>query len=127
LTSTSELIDLSLLSNNGAGFVDLKFNVDVNGIWSYNDFMSLAAAQMFFSRNTLDFGPFGPGQQSVDIFYQLTLDGAGQGFGFDYALAPTALAPIPETSTWVMMLTGFAGLGFAAFRRSLRAKATFAA
>jgi hypothetical protein len=26
-------------------------------------------------------------------------------------------APVPEASTWAMMLVGFAGLGFAAFRR----------
>ncbi|MBV9907812.1 MAG: PEP-CTERM sorting domain-containing protein, partial [Hyphomicrobiales bacterium] len=27
-------------------------------------------------------------------------------------------APIPEPSTWVMMVLGFAGLGYAAARRS---------
>jgi hypothetical protein len=32
---------------------------------------------------------------------------------FDVALAPSA----PETSTWAMMLAGFAGLGYAALRR----------
>jgi PEP-CTERM motif len=29
-----------------------------------------------------------------------------------------ALAPIPEPATWAMMLAGFAGLGFAGFRRA---------
>ena len=33
---------------------------------------------------------------------------------------------IPEPSTWAMMLLGFAGLGFAAYRRT-RAKPVFAA
>ena len=28
----------------------------------------------------------------------------------------TALAPVPEPSTWAMLLLGFAGLGYAGFR-----------
>ena len=31
-------------------------------------------------------------------------------------------APVPEPSTWAMMLVGFVGLGFAAFRRLARAR-----
>lgn len=31
---------------------------------------------------------------------------------------PPPLVPVPEPSTWAMMLLGFAGLGFATFRRS---------
>jgi hypothetical protein len=39
--------------------------------------------------------------------------------GFDYALpAPPEVAAVPETSTWAMMLGGFAGLGFAGYRRN---------
>jgi PEP-CTERM motif len=30
-------------------------------------------------------------------------------------------APVPEPSTWTMMLVGFAGLAFAGYRRSRRA------
>lgn len=33
---------------------------------------------------------------------------------------------VPEASMWTMMLMGFGGLGFAAFRRTTRAKATLA-
>jgi hypothetical protein len=33
-------------------------------------------------------------------------------FGF----RPIAIVPVPEPSTWAMMLLGFAGLGFAAYR-----------
>lgn len=36
-------------------------------------------------------------------------------FDADVTLTPTA---VPETSTWAMMLTGFAGLGFATYRRA---------
>jgi hypothetical protein len=30
--------------------------------------------------------------------------------------------PVPESSTWIMMLLGFGGLGYAGYRRSRRAK-----
>ena len=93
-------------------------------------FTSLGAAQMFFNSNPLDLGAYGIGNQYVDIYYTMDPQHFGDGFGFNYNLAelPLVTPPaVPETSTWVMMLTGFAGLGFAAFRRSQRAKATFAA
>lgn len=32
-------------------------------------------------------------------------------------LGNTAVAPVPEPSTWVMMILGFAGIGFLAYRR----------
>jgi len=37
------------------------------------------------------------------------------------------LAPVPEPSTWMMMLAGFAGLGFAGYRRAKAGHATLAA
>lgn len=36
-------------------------------------------------------------------------------------------APVPEPSTWAMMLIGFLGLGYAGYRRAIRSHATFAA
>jgi hypothetical protein len=46
--------------------------------------------------------------------------------GFDYvpedALSSPIGAPVPEPSTWAMMLLGFAGLGYAAYRRSHSAR-----
>ena len=38
--------------------------------------------------------------------------GGGEGFSFDY-VARTPPVPVPEPSTWAMMLLGFAGLGYA--------------
>jgi hypothetical protein len=35
----------------------------------------------------------------------------------------TATDPVPEPSTWAMMLLGFAGLGFAGYRASRRTAA----
>jgi hypothetical protein len=46
---------------------------------------------------------------------------------FDYTQFPGNIsAAIPEPSTWIMMLAGFAGLGFAGYRGS-RKGAAFAA
>ena len=45
------------------------------------------------------------------------IDMAGDNFGNGYiTLSPVTV--VPETSTWVMMLAGFAGLGLAGYRRS---------
>jgi hypothetical protein len=45
---------------------------------------------------------------------------SGQGtdnrFGYDY-FGTAVLAPVPEPSTWAMLLIGFAGIGFMAYRR----------
>ena len=45
---------------------------------------------------------------------QLQLGFTGQ---YGYA-APIIMAAVPEPSTWAMLLIGFAGIGFAAYRRS---------
>jgi hypothetical protein len=41
--------------------------------------------------------------------------------GPGWVLYSPAEAPVPEPLTWVMMLVGFVGLGFAGYRRSRRA------
>ena len=40
----------------------------------------------------------------------------------DLALS-VSTTPVPEPSTWAMMLAGFAGLGFAAYRSSRKTQA----
>jgi hypothetical protein len=58
-----------------------------------------------------DFGP------NIDLTFGYTLiaDGPG-GFGFDLAIGGAVPQAVPESSTWAMMLMGFAGLGFAGYR-----------
>jgi hypothetical protein len=41
-----------------------------------------------------------------------------QGGFHGFLLTPVSAAAIPELSTWAMMLAGFAGLGFAGYRRA---------
>lgn len=40
--------------------------------------------------------------------------------GYTYALHFDLQTPVPEASTWAMMLVGFVGLGYGAYRRSRR-------
>ena len=52
------------------------------------------------------------------MFSPIGINGGGGGGSFVWD--PTAIPaqpPVPEPSTWAMMLIGFAGLGFAGYRR----------
>ena len=68
----------------------------------------------------------------VDLFSNGVGNGPGNAvFGVVVATAETQLdrvaggvtATVPEPSTWAMMLLGFAGLGFAGYRKSRKAAA----
>ncbi len=72
------------------------------------------------------------GPYNGDVFGTLDLAAHGVGYNIDnpmdvmsfndqYAMAG---GTIPEPSTWAMMLVGFAGLGYAAYRRSKDARVT---
>jgi PEP-CTERM motif len=49
--------------------------------------------------------------------YTLVAEGSG-GFGFDFAVGGAVPRAVPEPSTWAMMLIGFAGVGYAGYRRA---------
>jgi len=50
--------------------------------------------------------------------YYLDISGiAGTTAGYGGNLSTSLVAPIPEPSTWAMMILGFAGVGFMAYRR----------
>ena len=81
---------------------------------SFND---LASAQAFFTANVLGLGQFSNGATDVELLFDETMS-SNEGFGFTYAFATTgAVSGVPEPSTWAMMLIGFAGIGFVAYRR----------
>jgi hypothetical protein len=142
--SASREIYLNLLSDtpptvSGPAFDSLELQVSVNGgAPTAHTFSSLTAAEHFFTNDPLL--AIAPGSRSVLLTYDLiynppTLAQLGDGFGFSYDFATTPVAApltatafdfavarpspgIPEPSTWVMMLLGFAGLGYAGMRRS---------
>jgi hypothetical protein len=137
-TPKSETLYLNLRSDNfgksGFDFDTLTLEVFVNGIekCSQCTFSSLAGARAFFTADAISLGALAAGE-SITMDYVLgyksgTSAVVGDGFGFTYDLATapvakalgldTAPPTVPEPSTWGMMLVGFAGLGYAAFRRS---------
>jgi hypothetical protein len=59
-------------------------------------------------------GPLGAGQYSVWVEDD-------KPFSYDFSFK---IAAVPEASTWAMMLIGFAGLGYAGYRRARRAMST---
>ena len=142
-TSKSEALDLNLLSDNfsGIGFDSLELKVIVDGTAHVYKRSRLAGAESFFAADALDLGTLAAGSQTIKLEYFLDYNAgtsAGAGFGFTYDFATTPVAPayalttaapltksIPEASTWAMMALGFAGLGFAGYRRS-RKRAAFA-
>ena len=97
----------------GLGFQSIEFTIEANGVEILDTtFRSLTIAESFFRDNVIDLGSsLGP---NIDLTFGYTLvaDGSG-GFGFDFAVG----GAVPEPSTWAMMLLGFAGLGYAGYRR----------
>ena len=103
----------------GLGFQSMEFTITANGVELLDTtFRSLSIAESFFRDSVIDLGSgFGPGLD-LTFGYTLVADGSG-GFGFDFAVG----GAVPETSTWAMMLVGFAGLGFAGYRRAREPRA----
>ena len=57
------------------------------------------------------------GGAGTNNFINLINNGGGGGsFVWDPTAIPVQLQPVPEPSTWAMMLLGFAGLGYAGWR-----------
>jgi hypothetical protein len=56
--------------------------------------------------------------------FSIVLNGlpAAEVEGFTQALEFSAQSPVPEASTWAMMLAGFAGVGFLGYRKTVKAR-----
>ena len=61
---------------------------------------------------TAEGGPFRI-NSFFDVFVEISIPGATSP-----PVGPITLVAVPEPSTWAMLLTGFAGLGFAGWRRA---------
>jgi hypothetical protein len=73
--------------------------------------------------------PFGgpgllPGLLGYADPFQIVLNGlpAAEVEGYTSAFEFSAQSPVPEASTWAMMLVGFAGLGYAGYRKAGKAR-----
>jgi PEP-CTERM motif len=51
------------------------------------------------------------------LAFESTVNGGSTGNLSDFAFVSMSVSAVPEPSTWAMMLLGFAGLGFMAYRR----------
>jgi PEP-CTERM motif len=114
---TADLPDgLYLTLNPGDSGNDFssELKIDFGGNTYDFAFANVEDAQNFFGNNRLHLAS--GGGQFFDLSYSLTEMPIG-GFQFDY------IVTVPEPSTWAMLLVGFAGLGFAGYRRSGKANA----
>jgi PEP-CTERM motif len=57
------------------------------------------------------------GQQVNIILGGLALTDLAAAEGSQFAIGGSLTAAVPEPSTWAMMILGFAGIGFMAYRR----------
>ena len=105
------------------------FNGDVNVTVNFTGGGS--ATHTFSAVDEGDIGALGfdeaPGSSYFVSSVVFSLDGTGGAWNqvkqMEFSV-PGAITTIPEASTWAMMLLGFVGLGFGAFRRSRKGDIT---
>lgn len=66
----------------------------------------------------INFGVYGATEAANETFTYVAGSGDPSSTNFY-----NGVSGVPEPSTWAMMLVGFAGLGFAGYRKSVKAKA----
>jgi len=117
LTTTTGNVYLNLISGTPSGdaFQSLVFTYSIDGSTPVVEtFATVAAADAFFSGNPINLGDLTAGTQTLDLSYAFTAMGDAPGYEVTF---DTSRAPVPEPSTWAMMMLGFAGLGYASWRR----------
>ena len=77
-----------------------------------------AAAEAAISGDFNIFSPLDSAAPSGEFFFNLaTVGGDGDQM---LVTSITAVTAVPEPSTWAMMILGFAGIGFMAYRRKAK-------
>jgi hypothetical protein len=114
----------SLSIGNGNGFVSLDAIVDggvfhftsINSIGMSNGLFNNISATEVTASNGLTLG-LSTGGLTYNL-YGVNNSGIGNGTIMVGEATPQAVAAVPEPATWAMMILGFAGVGFMAYRRS---------
>lgn len=113
----------ALLDNQPTGVLAEIF---MNGVSLFNHVISSPAANL----GTQVYGPavnFALNDVSLHLGDTLSFVVNNNGQYFDDSTALTAtITAVPEPSTWAMMVLGFAGVGFMAYRRKNKAALRFA-
>jgi hypothetical protein len=86
--------------------VTIPFTIDINS----QDTITISST---FAGNPFSYGGY---QISVNPFTGTFPNGDNQ-FALTANVTTTNVAPVPESSTWAMMILGFLGVGFMAYRR----------
>jgi hypothetical protein len=132
-TATSNLINLNWHLNGGGTFNNLEFNIDtvlsgrnptgataVNFIVYDNDLnpfvFNNSGNNYALSNGQNFFGFVGINGESISSIYMNFLGGTGAS-GVQQIRLDEVTAAVPEPSTWAMMILGFVGVGFLAYRR----------
>ena len=105
-----------------SGFDSLELLIANNGVTLFSRlFMSVDEAALFFTDHVLDLGMFGAGPQDVRVSSVYAHVDPGS-FGFNYVVgAGAGLAPVPEASSWLMLVLGLGTLALVARRRATTA------
>jgi hypothetical protein len=120
--------DLTTVAGTVSGYEYTPSSTDLSGgcagtcfIFGQNVTAYLGALQLTFENpfptsgtDPLVVGEGGPSWEN----YSYTLGGSP----IRYLVSGDVVASVPEPSTWAMMLVGFAGLGFAGYRRAQLAR-----
>jgi len=118
MTTTTGDVYLNLTSGapSGDAFESLVFTYSVDGSVPIKEtFTTVAAADAYFDGNAVSLGDLTAGTQTLDLSYGFAAMGDAPGYAVTF---DTSSAPVPEPSTWAMILIGFAGLGYVSWRRS---------
>lgn len=110
--------------NKNAGSTFGTFTDGINGAWNGTsnhfggpiDFTIAGVQASDFEKNATGYWAI------ADLLGTKGTGEAGGALGAITTIATTASSPVPEPSTWAMMLVGFAGLGYAAARRGKGAR-----
>jgi hypothetical protein len=98
---------------NAEGYVNVTVNGTSGGSWSGSTL--LLAGQS-------DFASFGAWSTDGDFIKSIVIS-SDVGFFQVKQIEFSNVAPVPEPTTWAMMILGFAGVGFLAYRRRAQGQA----
>ena len=99
--------------------------ITLNGVTIYTGPSSASQTSQFASFTAFsDFGNFVTGTNTLQFTVVNFAQNGGNPSGLNVQFGPATA--VPEMSTWLMMLAGFAGLGFAGHRRKAASAASHA-